>query len=79
VVVQALIEPALVAFLWSYAHTKFASRLMSSGDKLAPNTPTSYGDPAFDGLLEYLRPRLGRGDDLTPNGDSHRRRTVIQD
>jgi hypothetical protein len=54
----ALLEPALSDFLWSYAHTKFASRLLSFGDDQVPNTPVAYGDPAFDGLLEYLRPRI---------------------
>jgi hypothetical protein len=54
----ALIEPALVDFLWSYALTKFASRLMGQGDALMPATPCAYGDPTFDGLLEYLRPRV---------------------
>ena len=53
-----LIEPALAEFLWSYVHTKFASMQMSSGDPQVPNTPSGYGDSAFDGLLEYLRPRI---------------------
>jgi hypothetical protein len=54
----ALIEPPLTAFLWSYVHTLLASRRMKLGDRLAPTTPSVYGDPAFDGLLEYLRPRI---------------------
>jgi len=52
----ALLEPALVDFLWSYVHTKFASRLLSL--EQATNTLFAYGDPAFDGLLDYLRPRI---------------------
>lgn len=52
-----LLEPALAAFLWSYAHTKFASFLMSA-DSQVPKTPAAYGDPAFDGLLEFLRTRV---------------------
>jgi hypothetical protein len=59
-VVRQLIEPALTAFLWSYAHTKFASMLMNLADKQVAKTPTDYGDPAFDGLLEYLRPQVER-------------------
>jgi hypothetical protein len=55
---RGLIEPPLTLFLWSYAHTKFASQLMHSGDRLFPSTVCSYGDPAFDGLLEHLRPRI---------------------
>jgi hypothetical protein len=54
----ALIEPALTEFLWSYVNTKFASRLVNFGDRLMPKTPGSYGDPAFDGLLEFLRPQI---------------------
>jgi hypothetical protein len=58
VVLPALLEPPLVDFLWSYVHTKFASFLLSLGDKQVPNTPSGYGDPAFDGLLEFLRPAV---------------------
>ncbi len=57
-VLPALIAPALADFLWSYVQTKFACRLLGPGDRLVPNTPAGYFDPAFDGLLEYLRPRL---------------------
>lgn len=57
-VVPQLIGPALAEFFWSYVHTKFASLLLSSGDRQVPNTPGDYGDPAFDGLLEYLRRRV---------------------
>jgi hypothetical protein len=54
-----LLEPALSDFLWSYVHTKFACRLLSVGDDgQVRNTLFAYGDPAFDGLLEYLRPRI---------------------
>jgi hypothetical protein len=45
-------------FFWSYAHTKFASRLLRHDDPQVPMTPGLYGDQAFDGLLEYLRPRV---------------------
>lgn len=55
-----LVDPALVEFFWSYAHTKFASLLLKAGDAAVPHTPSDYGDPAFDGLLEYLRPALER-------------------
>jgi hypothetical protein len=58
VMLPALIEPALVDFLWSYVHTKFASLLVTLADERVPNTPTDYGDHAFEGLLEYLRPRI---------------------
>jgi hypothetical protein len=54
----ALVEPALVDFLWSYVHTKFACGLLSLGDEQVPNTLFAHDDPAFDGLLEYLRPRI---------------------
>jgi len=57
-VIPRLIEPALADYFWSYVHTKFASRLLTAGDPQFPNTPNGYGDPAFDGLLEYLRPRV---------------------
>ena len=56
---SALLEPALANFFWSYVHTKAACRLLEfGGDCQVPNTPYAYGDPAFDGLLEYLRPRI---------------------
>jgi hypothetical protein len=56
-VIPQLLEPALAAFFWSYVHTKFGSLLLT-GDDQVPNTPAGYGDPAFDGLLEYLRPSV---------------------
>ena len=57
--VPALLESALTNFLWSYVHTKVACRQLSfGGDNQVPNAPCAYGDPAFDGLLEYLRPRI---------------------
>jgi hypothetical protein len=55
---QGLIGPELTAFLWSYARTKFASRTMTAKDRLVPGTPAAYADPAFEGLLEHLRPRI---------------------
>jgi len=58
VVLPGLIEPALVAYFWSYMHTKFASMRMDCGDSQVPNSPLSYGDDACDGLLEYIRPRI---------------------
>jgi hypothetical protein len=58
VLLPRLIEPALADFLWSYVHTKFGSMLITSTDRAVPNTPSAYGDPTFDGLLEYLRPRI---------------------
>ncbi len=57
-VIPQLIEPALADFFWSYVHTKFACMLLSSGDPQVPHTPSGYGDITFDGLLEYLRPRV---------------------
>jgi len=58
VVVPRLIEPVLADYFWSYVQTKFASLLTKCGDPQVPNTPSGYGDPAFDGLLEFLRPRI---------------------
>jgi hypothetical protein len=62
----ALLKRALADFLWSYVHTKFACQLLSiSSDKdQAPRILFAYGDPAFDGLLEYLRPRVEEGSGL---------------
>jgi len=53
-----LLEPALSDFFWSYVHTKLACRLLAQGDDQGDRVLVSYGDPAFDGLLEYLRPRI---------------------
>ena len=58
VLMPAVLEPPLTAFFWSYIHTKFVSRLLTPGDAMVPNTPSDYGDPATDGLLEHLRPRF---------------------
>ncbi len=48
----------LAGFFLSYVHTKFASRLLGPGGKVSPDSLGGYGDPTFDGLLEYLRPRI---------------------
>jgi hypothetical protein len=54
-----VLEPALVDFLWSYVLTKFACQLLPlGGDDQVPTSPCAYGDATFDGLLEYLRPRI---------------------
>ena len=53
----ALLEPALADFLWSYVHTKIACQLLCVEDQ-EPNTLFAYSDPAFDGLLEYVRPSI---------------------
>jgi hypothetical protein len=58
VVVAQLIDRALADFLWSYVHTKFASLMLGSGGPLVPGSLGGYGDPAFEGLLEFLRPRI---------------------
>ena len=57
-ILPALLEPALADFFWSYIYTKFVSLLLLEGDKTVPNTPSVYGDPAFEALLEYLRPQI---------------------
>ena len=54
----ALLNPAVTDFLWSYAQTKLACRLLGFGHGPSAHVPSAYGDPAFDGLLEYLRPRF---------------------
>jgi len=51
----ALVNPAVTDFLWSYAHTRFACRFLRTEPE-EPHMLFAYGDPAFDGLLEYLRP-----------------------
>jgi hypothetical protein len=59
VLVPALIGAALTEFLRSCVDTKFASRLISLPRRgPAAGTAGGYGDPTFDGLLEYLRPRI---------------------
>lgn len=65
VAVPRLIEPALADYFWSYVHTKFASLLLGSGDPQVPHSPADYGDAAFNGLLEFLRPRIERATGLT--------------
>jgi hypothetical protein len=58
IVIPRLIDASLADFFWSYVHTKFASLLLGSGGPLVPDSLGGYGDPAFDGLLEFLRPRI---------------------
>jgi len=58
VLLPGLLEPALADFFWSYVNVKLASMLLTAHDRHVPNTPSSYGDAAFEGLLEYLRPRV---------------------
>jgi hypothetical protein len=65
VVTPNLIDAALADFFWSYVHTKFASLLLGPGGRLAPDSLGGYGDPAFDGLLEYLRPGIEQRCGLT--------------
>ena len=54
----ALLNPAVTDFLWSYVQTKLACRLLGFGHGPSAHVLSAYGDPAFDGLLEYLRPRF---------------------
>jgi hypothetical protein len=63
--IPQLIDRTLADFFWSYVHTKFASLLLGAGDRQVPNSPGDYGDPAFDGLLEFLRPRVEAYSGLT--------------
>jgi hypothetical protein len=58
VVRPGLVQGALLNFLHVYAHTRFKGRLMAAGDPQVPGAPNLYGDPAVDGLLEYLRPYI---------------------
>jgi hypothetical protein len=54
----ALLDTALADYFWTYVHVRFAGQMLARRDRQVPNTPAGYGDPAFDGLLEHLRPRL---------------------
>lgn len=58
VVVREFIDTALASFLCSYVHTRFASRLLRAGGASAPGSLGEYGDPTFDGLLEFQRARV---------------------
>jgi hypothetical protein len=57
-ILPALIDTSLAAFFWSYVYTKFGSLLLTGRDQMVPNSPSEYGDPAFEGLLEHVRPRV---------------------
>jgi hypothetical protein len=57
-VLPALLAPPLVDFFWSYVRTNFVGLLLAINDPQVPGTPAGYGDMAFDGLLEYLRPSI---------------------
>jgi hypothetical protein len=58
IIEHGLITQPLIEFFWSYLQTKFASLLLPTADPQIPNTPSIHGDSLFDGLLEYLRPRV---------------------
>jgi hypothetical protein len=58
VIVPGLIDAALAGFFWSYVNTRFASLLLGPGGNVSPGSLGGYGDPAFDGLLEHLRPDI---------------------
>jgi hypothetical protein len=58
VILPRLVEPPLTDYFWSYAQTKFASQLMRMNDRATSMTPSSYGDHAFEGLLEFVRPKI---------------------
>lgn len=58
VVVRDFIDAELARFLCSYVHTRFASRLLGSGGPAVPDSLGGYGDPTFDGLLEFQRPKV---------------------
>jgi hypothetical protein len=65
VVLPALIDASLAQFFWSYVHTKFGSLLLTGRDRMVPNTLAEYGDVAFEGLLEHVRPRVEARSGLT--------------
>ena len=65
IVIPRLIDASLADFFWSYVHTKFASLLLGSGGPLVPDSLGGYGDPAFDALLEFLRPRIEESSGLS--------------
>jgi hypothetical protein len=58
VVVREFIDAELARFLCSYVQTRFASRLLGSGGPAVPDSLGGYGDPTFDGLLEFQRPKV---------------------
>lgn len=53
-----LIPPALVRFLRQYAFLRLATQQMKIGDSQVVGTPVAYADPAFEALLEFVRPRV---------------------
>jgi hypothetical protein len=57
-VLPGLMEKALAEFFFTYVQVKFVSQMLPQRDRQVPNTPAGYGDPAFDGLLEHLLPRI---------------------
>ncbi|MBS0473178.1 MAG: hypothetical protein JSR60_19065 [Proteobacteria bacterium] len=53
--VRGLLDPALCAYLWNHLHIAFASGTMKR-DRVS--ALVVYGDPAFESLLEFVRPKL---------------------
>jgi hypothetical protein len=55
-----LVPPRLVGFLRQYALLRLEAQQLQNGDTQVANTPAAYGDPAFETLLETLRPRIAQ-------------------
>jgi hypothetical protein len=59
-ILPELLDQSVATFLWSYAHVRFASLMLGGGDSQVPRSPCAYADPAFEALLEFLRPAVER-------------------
>jgi hypothetical protein len=57
VVLRSLVKEPVLSTLYTYALERARSGTMDLDDAQAPGTPSAYGDPAMEILLEKLRPQ----------------------
>jgi hypothetical protein len=57
-VLPRLLDPAFADFLWQYMRMKIVASLVGGTDKQVRLGIATYGDAAFDALLETVRPKV---------------------
>lgn len=63
-VLPRFVDESTAAYFWTYIHTLFVSMRLHDHDNQVKNALAKYGDPAFDTLLEHLRPGVERASGL---------------
>ena len=63
-VVRRLVPESVRGFLHEYARTAARTGGLSAGDKLLPDTPSRYGDPFMESVLQTLLPQVSEASGL---------------